>query len=138
MNRRKLLLGSGVALSTVLAGCSSDETSDESGNGDGNGSGNGNGDGGEQEQLVEVLEHEYTRGGTFPSVTGQIENVSGEEVSSVNVNIDFLDEEDVLIGEGLANTFDLPAGRVWEFEASYTGDESYRIDDYELEIDARP
>ncbi|WP_226041557.1 hypothetical protein [Natrinema sp. DC36] len=50
MNRRKLLLGSGVALSTVLAGCSSDETADGgNGNGDdddddGNGDGNGNDD----------------------------------------------------------------------------------------------
>ncbi|MFB1066431.1 hypothetical protein [Natrinema sp. H-ect4] len=48
MNRRKLLLGSGVALSTILAGCSSDEAADEgNGNGDdgnGNGDENGNGD----------------------------------------------------------------------------------------------
>ncbi|MDF9744433.1 hypothetical protein [Natrinema salsiterrestre] len=35
MERRKILLGSGAALATVLAGCSSDETGDESGpNGD--------------------------------------------------------------------------------------------------------
>lgn len=31
MERRKILLGSGAALATVLAGCSSDETGDESG-----------------------------------------------------------------------------------------------------------
>lgn len=40
MNRRKVLLGSGVALSTILAGCSGDETNE----GNGNGNGNGNGD----------------------------------------------------------------------------------------------
>lgn len=40
MNRRKVLLGSGVVLSTILAGCSSDEADE----GNGNGNGNGNGD----------------------------------------------------------------------------------------------
>jgi|AntRauMinimDraft_1070381.scaffolds.fasta_scaffold00486_1 hypothetical protein len=44
MNRRKLLLGGGVMLSTILAGCSSDETAD-GGNGNGDGDGDGNGDG---------------------------------------------------------------------------------------------
>lgn len=37
MERRKILLGSGAALATVLAGCSSDETGDESNSGNGNG-----------------------------------------------------------------------------------------------------
>ncbi|WP_371827955.1 FxLYD domain-containing protein [Natrinema thermotolerans] len=83
------------------------------------------------------MEHEFKRGGTFPSVVGTLENISGEEISNISVNVDFLDEDDVLIGEGLATTTDLPDGRVWEFEASYTGDESYRIDDYELETDPR-
>lgn len=43
MNRRKLLLSSGITLSTVLAGCSSDDTDDGNGNGSGNGNGGGNG-----------------------------------------------------------------------------------------------
>ncbi|QLG49130.1 hypothetical protein [Natrinema halophilum] len=48
MERRKILLGSGATLATVLAGCSSDETGDESNQNDGsdgslNGDGNGNG-----------------------------------------------------------------------------------------------
>lgn len=34
MERRKILLGSGAALATVLAGCSSDETGDDSGSND--------------------------------------------------------------------------------------------------------
>lgn len=134
MNRRTVLLGSTVALSATLAGCSSDETSGEPENGDGNESEDGGSE--EPDTLVEVREHELDRTGTFPAVVGTLENVSGEELSSVNVNIDFLDEEDVMIGEGLANTFDLPAGRVWEFDASYTNDDSYRIADYELETDA--
>lgn len=54
MNRRKLLLASGVTLSTVLAGCAGgadddDENGDDTGNGDDDGNGaddpNGNGDG---------------------------------------------------------------------------------------------
>ncbi|QCC60778.1 hypothetical protein NP511_02215 [Natrinema thermotolerans] len=40
MNRRKLLLGSGVALTTTIAGCSSD-TSDDGENGNGNGTSTG-------------------------------------------------------------------------------------------------
>ncbi|MFA9417690.1 hypothetical protein [Natrinema sp. HArc-T2] len=44
MERRKILLGSGAALATVLAGCSSNET-DSSGNGNGSSDGNGNGNG---------------------------------------------------------------------------------------------
>lgn len=44
MNRRKVLLGSGVALSTIFAGCASDESGNENGNGNGNGSGNGDSD----------------------------------------------------------------------------------------------
>ncbi len=41
MNRRTLLLGSGVAVSTVLAGCSSDESADEGNGGSGNGTDTG-------------------------------------------------------------------------------------------------
>ncbi|WP_121744420.1 hypothetical protein [Natronorubrum halophilum] len=57
MNRRKVLLGSGVAFSTILAGCSSDETDNSGdGNGDADGgdetdnSGNGNGDAGDGDE----------------------------------------------------------------------------------------
>ncbi|WP_436345416.1 hypothetical protein [Natronorubrum sp. FCH18a] len=48
MERRKILLGSGAALATALAGCSGDETSDgsddENGGSDPNGNGDANGD----------------------------------------------------------------------------------------------
>lgn len=48
MERRKILLGSGAALATALAGCSGDETSDgsddENGGSDPNGNGDHNGD----------------------------------------------------------------------------------------------
>ncbi|WP_455448325.1 hypothetical protein [Natrinema thermotolerans] len=45
MNRRKLLLGSGVALTTTIAGCSSNDTSNGNGGGNGNGNGSGSGTG---------------------------------------------------------------------------------------------
>lgn len=45
MNRRKVLLGSGVTISTIVAGCLSDETSTTNENGNGNGNENGNSNG---------------------------------------------------------------------------------------------
>lgn len=67
MNRRKLLLASGVALSTGLAGCSSDVTDDESGGANGNensdenegANGAENGDENGTEIGEEELESEY-------------------------------------------------------------------------------
>ncbi|WP_254525013.1 hypothetical protein [Natrinema caseinilyticum] len=64
MERRKILLGSGAAIATVLAGCSSDQTGDESNqngdgsddslDGDGNGNGNGNDDSGDSDKKADI------------------------------------------------------------------------------------
>ncbi|WP_254531498.1 hypothetical protein [Natrinema gelatinilyticum] len=64
MERRKILLGSGAAIATVLAGCSSDQTGDESNqngddsddslDGNGNGNGNGNGDSGNSDKKADI------------------------------------------------------------------------------------
>lgn len=158
MNRRKLLLSSGAALTATLAGCSSDDTSNrETGNTDetdsednseretgdsstdtsSNSSSDGNGNSSEgesEEQLVELLEHEWYNDGDFNSgVQGQVENVSGETLGYVEVSVYFLDSEGVQISEGLDNTSDLAAGRVWEFDAMFTGDDPSRVENYEIE-----
>lgn len=57
MERRKILLGSGAALATVLAGCSSNETDsgpDSNDDNDGSPNGNGNGDGTDSEDKADV------------------------------------------------------------------------------------
>ncbi|ELY47588.1 hypothetical protein [Natronorubrum sulfidifaciens] len=66
MERRNVLLGSGAALATLLAGCSSEETSDESGsNTDGsesstNGDNGDTGDNGETDEKEKADEKEKT------------------------------------------------------------------------------
>ncbi|MFC7216242.1 FxLYD domain-containing protein [Saliphagus sp. GCM10025334] len=159
MFRRKLLATGGTLLSLTIAGCASSDdgngdreegaTDDGNGNGNGNGedSGNGNGDdssqessdddgSAEEEKQVEVLEHEWYNNGSYDAgVKGRLENVSGEELSYVGIEVFFLDEEGTQIGEGLDNTTDLAEGRVWEFDAGYLDDDPQRVDSYEIKPD---
>lgn len=127
MNRREYVTAGCVAIALPLAGCTAGSDDEDNRNGE-----ESDGNGQEEETLVEVLEHNLEPG-TLPSVVGILENVSGEELSSVRVQVDFFDADDVLIGEGLAMTMDLPADQKWEFDASYTDQDQDQIDRYELE-----
>ncbi|WP_222918847.1 FxLYD domain-containing protein [Natrinema sp. SYSU A 869] len=128
---------------TALAGCSGgDDTdresggtnNDDSGNGDDNSGGNGDANGGDD--LIELLNHEWYSDGSFSSgVRGQVENVSDETLGYVEISVYFIDADGVQFEESLANTSDLAAGRVWEFEAMFLGDDSSRIEEYEVEAD---
>ena len=149
VNRRKVLLSSGVALTTALAGCGESESNRETGDPDGNGNENGNEDdtgtdnsdtgstedgSNEEEQLVELLNHEWYNDGQYSSgVTGQVENVSGETLDYVEVAVYFMDEDGVQFEESYANTSELAADRVWEFDAMFLGDDPQRVDEYEVE-----
>lgn len=152
MNRRKVLLSSGVALSTALAGCgesdSSDrETGDPNGSDDSSNGGDDSGNGGDdsgnvnntsesEENLVELLDHEWYEEEYNSGVRGQLENVSGETLDYVEVSVYFIDDEGVQFEESIDNTSDLAADRVWEFDAMFLGNDSSRVDTYEVETSA--
>jgi len=147
MNRRNVLLASGTALTTAIAGCSeSDTTNRQTGNtnntedtGDAGSSGNdggssdSSGSGGQQDR-VELQNHEWYNGGQFSAgVKGRLKNVSGEQLSYVEVQIYFLDADGVQISEGLDNTTELAADRIWEFDAMFMGEDPNRVENYEIE-----
>ncbi|WP_435551537.1 hypothetical protein [Natrinema sp. CGMCC1.2065] len=88
MERRKILLGSGAALATVLAGCSSDETGDDESNDDDDESPSdgGNGDNGEPDDENES---------DVPGMDTDAMKLDSEKVSIKDVNKDG-DEVDVV------------------------------------------
>lgn len=63
-----------------------------------------------------------------PSVTGIADNVSGEELSYVEVQIQAFDENDTQIGEALDNVSDLRADKSWQFECNFFDVEEEDID----------
>lgn len=137
MKRRRLLAASGTVLTLTIAGCSgdTDEERREQSIGSDRESGSDGGES-ESEQDVELLDHELYNEGQFDvGVRGTLENVSGEELAYVAVEVFFLDSEGTQIDEGLDNTTDLAAERRWEFDALYLGDEAERIDTYEIQTD---
>lgn len=129
MNRRQIVSVVGSTLIVPIAGCSStDETEREQGSADGNGDSTSN-----QDELVELLEHEFYEGEREVGIRGQVENISDEELSFVEAEAFFLDSEGVQFAEGFTNVEYLPAGRIWEFETGFLGDEPDRIEDYEIQ-----
>ncbi|ELZ08132.1 hypothetical protein C478_18962 [Natrinema thermotolerans DSM 11552] len=90
MERRKILLGSGAALATVLAGCSSDETGDDDSNDDddddGSPSNGGNGDNGEPDDENES---------DIPGMDTDAMELDSEKISIKDINKDG-DEVDVV------------------------------------------
>jgi hypothetical protein len=142
MDRRELLASAGAVLTVSIAGCGSSDSGDrEEGSAD-DGSGEASSDDGsgeasseESEQRIELLNHEFYSEEFSSGVRGEIENVSGEELSYVEVQVFFLDSDETQIGEGLDNTNDLAADRRWEFDAQYLDTDADRIDTYEIETD---
>jgi hypothetical protein len=141
MQRRTLLATTGTVLTAAIAGCGSSDTSNreegstDDGSTEDDGSGEGSADGSESEQQIELLNHEFYEDDFSSGVRGTLENVSGEVLSYVEVQVYFLDSEGTQIGEGLDNTSDLAEGRRWEFEAAYLDTDPERIDTYEIETD---
>jgi len=152
MKRRQLLAITGTTLTVSTAGCGSSDSSDreegstddgssEEGSTDDGSSEEGSTDDGSSEessgdeQLIELLDHSFYSEEFSSGVRGTIENVSGETLSYVEVQVFFLDEDETQIGEGLDNTSDLAEGRVWEFDATYLDTDPERIDTYEIETD---
>lgn len=142
MDRRAFLASAASCIGIALAGCTSDsgDTQREQGQPGDDGSSDGGSSTGEDESggdnPVELLSHEwYNRGQFDTGVTGQVENVSDSELTYVEVSATFMDSEGVQFEESLANVSDLAAGRVWEFEAMFLGDDPSRVDTYEVALD---
>jgi len=145
--RRYLESAAGTATVLLLAGCTDDEDEDSSGgdanNGGGNGgdaSGNGGDDSGSGDSNsgggsdIELVDHQFYQDDFSVGVRGTAENTSGEELSYVEAEAVFLDENDTQIGEGIDNVTDLAAGRRWEFECMFLGSDEERIDSYEITV----
>jgi len=131
MQRRKYLATIGATVGGLaLAGCS-DSTSGDSASSNGDNSGNGDGD---NQPDVEILSHDLYQEQFTSGVRGTAVNNTDSELSYVEANVTFLDSEGTQIGEGLDNVSDLAAGREWEFDCMYTGQDSSRIADYEVEV----
>lgn len=148
MQRRTLLTTGTAILTTTLAGCSDDSDSDPDSQAtpnDNNDSSNDSGGStpeatdaptgtpeqsaeaereaiGYPSEYIEVRdvswnppEDEYSG----PSVTGIAENVSGEELSYVEVQIQAFNSEDTQIGEALDNVTDLRSDKSWQFDCGF-------------------
>jgi hypothetical protein len=86
-------------------------------------------------ETLDVLEHELFEDDYTAGVRGEIENVSDETLSYVEVEVYFQDESGTRIGDALANTQDLPPGGTWAFEALYVGSkDAEAIEDYTLTV----
>jgi hypothetical protein len=148
LNRRRYLATIGTTASALaLAGCSEDEGDSGGGDADSNSgdSSNGNsdnsggdsnsGDGGGNDQPdVEILEHEFYEEEFSAGVRGTAVNNTDSELSYVEAEAVFLDESGTQIGDGLDNVNDLAAGREWEFDCMFLGDDASRIAEYEIEV----
>ena len=157
MHRRQYLSAAAGGATLLLAGCVGQEESDREegstgGNGDDGSSDNGSdGDdleegstggneddgssdnGGGGDDPIELLEHEWYMEGQYDAgVRGQAENVSGEELSYVEISVFFLDDEGVQVADSLDNTTDLASGRVWQFDAMLFDGEPTVVEDYEI------
>lgn len=115
----------------------SDDSSDGDGAGGGSDGGNessgndGSDSGGSSD--LEILDHELYEDDFSAGVEGTVRNNSDEEMSYVEVQAVFLDEEGTQIGDSIDNVNDLAADREWEFDCMFLGDDPGRIDSYEIE-----
>lgn len=147
LNRRRYLATFAATTSALaLAGCSEDESDTSGGDADSNGgdssggdSGGGGGDSndgssGDDQPDVEILSDEFYEEEFSSGVRGTAVNNTDSELSYVEATATFLDSEGTQIGEGLDNVSDLAAGREWEFDCMFLGDDASRIDTYELEL----
>jgi len=138
INRRQYL---GTVTATVgalaLAGCS--EENGDSGGGDTSGNSDNTDDGGaandnNDQPDVELLDHEFYEDQFSVGVRGTAVNNTDSELSYVEAEAVFLDESGTQIGDGLDNVNDLAAGREWEFDCMFLGNDESRIDSYEIEV----
>lgn len=160
MHRRKVLLGTGTALSAIIAGCASDDTGDENGsedeaddagagdtddetgtddggdNGDETGTDDGD-DGSEDEETesaiegLDIIEDELVGDDLSSTVSGVVANNTGEDLESVELHVEFYDAGGDQVDESVTSTAELADEEEWAFEVMSVEDD---IEDYAVEI----
>ena len=136
MKRRQYLRTAGASISVpLIAGCSGDnETDSDSGDPDGNDGGGGGSDGDDNEEPdLEILNHEFYEEAYSAGVKGTAQNNTDSELSYAEIEVVFLDSEGTQIEDGMDNVNELAAGRKWEFDCMFLGDDPSRVDSYEIE-----
>lgn len=135
MQRREFLVtGSAVAGGVLLAGCSSGSDDGSSGDTTSDTTASAATSAAES-QYADAWYHDEDSGivlrnveGTVGSysitISGSAFNRSGQDYSYVQLSFSLYDETDAKVGDALANTSGLDAGREWKFEALGTGAES--------------
>jgi hypothetical protein len=120
MQRRDVLTSTAAVAGVIgLAGCSA-----ISSGGDGGDSGNG-GDKTSMDDRVTVVNHDmsYSGGGDdgplFAYVTGELFNVTDEEIESLVVSVDFYDESGEVIRTAADAVVGLPANERFEFSVQF-------------------
>lgn len=78
---------------------------------------------GEQSEMVEVLDYEFTAVGyNSLGIEGTLKNINDERLSSVTVIAKFYDDDDVMIGDGRTTVRNLDPGETALFTIRYYGD----------------
>lgn len=133
MNRRQFIMTSGTGIA-ALAGCTSSEDTDREQSNADNRETESKQDSTQTEQqaAVEILSHEFYQENYSAGVRGIVENKTDDTLKYVSVEVYFLDSDGVQIGDSLANTTDLAAGRKWKFEAPLIQADASEVDSYEI------
>lgn len=89
------------------------------------------------EEHVDVHDVEYDSNSgedSGPTVTGVVENVSGETLSYVEVRVEAFDEDDERVGDALDDTTDLADGETWEFNCELWDTDAEEIEYWTGEV----
>lgn len=82
---------------------------------------------------VEVQNSELQTNGTNVTITGQLENASGQELVSASVYSKIYDEDGVVLAGGHDQETDIPAEDAWQFEIQWDArDRIERVDSHEI------
>jgi len=153
MHRRRYLALTAATVAGV-AGCTEDEGETEQGSANSGSTGNaesgstdnaesgstGNAESGSASgsggsgvaEKVDLLEHEWYDEQFQSGVRGKAKNISDSELEYLKIKVVFLDADGVQIGDNFDNVTELAAGRTWQFETWFLGDDASAVDNYEI------
>lgn len=115
MNRREYLGAGCLTGVTALAGCLwGDETPAAA-------------------ELVELVAHDWYEDAFGAGVAGEAANVSGGELSFVEVEVLFFDEEHNQLAAGTDDTSPLEEDEHWQFDVPFDGDDT-QMYSYEITV----